>query len=57
VQAKGTENIFNKIIAENIPNIENEIVIQAWGIWDTQQTMPFQDIIVKPLKTQNQEKY
>jgi hypothetical protein len=28
VQAKGTDNILNKITADNIPNLEKERVIQ-----------------------------
>jgi hypothetical protein len=28
VQAKGTRNIFNKIITENFPNLEKDIPIQ-----------------------------
>jgi hypothetical protein len=29
VQAKGLHNIFNKIIAENFPNLEKELCIQV----------------------------
>jgi hypothetical protein len=29
MHTKGTENIFNKIIAENFPNLEKEVVIQV----------------------------
>jgi hypothetical protein len=29
VQPKGIENIFNKIIAQNFPNLEKEIVIRV----------------------------
>jgi hypothetical protein len=29
MQAKGTCNIFNKIIAENFPNLEKELSIQV----------------------------
>jgi hypothetical protein len=29
VQAKGRENIFNKIITENFPNFEPHVVIQV----------------------------
>jgi hypothetical protein len=29
VQAKGIENILDKIIAENFPNLEKEMVIQV----------------------------
>jgi hypothetical protein len=31
VQAKGIKNIFNKIIAENFPNLVKEMVIQFIG--------------------------
>jgi hypothetical protein len=29
MHTKGTENIFNKIIAESFPNVEKEMVIQG----------------------------
>jgi transcription antitermination factor NusG len=36
VQAKGMENIFNKIIAENFPNLGKEIVIQVQEVLEHQ---------------------
>jgi hypothetical protein len=36
VQAKGIHNIFNKIIAENFPNIEKEMLIQVQELSRTQ---------------------
>jgi hypothetical protein len=35
VQAKGIENIFNKIIAENFPNLEKEMVIHVQEVFRT----------------------
>jgi hypothetical protein len=36
VQAKGVGNIFNKIVAENFPNLKKEIAHPGTGsLWDT----------------------
>jgi hypothetical protein len=50
VQAKGTENIFNKITAENFPNLEKEKVIQVQEAFRTsnrqyQKRVPTTDIL------------
>jgi hypothetical protein len=39
VQAKGMCNIFNKIITENIPNLQNAHSVMG-SLQNTQQTRP-----------------
>ena len=34
-QLKGTENIFNKIIEENFPNLKEEMVIKVQEVYRT----------------------
>jgi hypothetical protein len=61
VHTKGIENICNKIIAENFPNLEKEMVIQVQEGFrtpsrqDHKQASPWQ-IIVKTLSIQNEER-
>jgi hypothetical protein len=61
VQAKGIYNTFNKIIAENFPNMEKEMPIQvqeASGIpnrHDQNRTSPWY-IIVKTISTKKKER-
>jgi hypothetical protein len=61
VQAKGISNIFNKIVAENFPNHEKEMPIQAqeasWtpNRYDQNRTSP-QHIIDKTMNTKNKER-
>jgi hypothetical protein len=58
VQAKRIHNIFNKIIAENFPNLEKELSIQVKEAsrtpnrLDQNRTSP-QHIIVKTSSTEN----
>jgi hypothetical protein len=33
LQAKGIDNMFNKIVVENFPNVEKEIVIQEQEVF------------------------
>jgi hypothetical protein len=35
IQIKGTDNLFNRIIAENFPNLEKERVIQVQEAYRT----------------------
>jgi hypothetical protein len=57
VQAKGTHNIFNKIITENFPNLEKTIPIQVQEAsrtpnrLDQNRTTP-QHIIIKTTNTE-----
>jgi hypothetical protein len=61
VQAKGMPNIFNKIITENFPNLENSIPIQiqeasrAPNRQDQNRTTP-QHITIKTTTTETQER-
>jgi predicted transcriptional regulator len=61
VQAKGMHNIFNKITAENFPNLEKELSIQvqeasrALNRLAQNRTSP-QHIIVKTTSTENRER-
>jgi hypothetical protein len=58
VQAKGIHNIFNKIITENFPNLENTMPIQVQEAsrtpnrLDQNRTTP-QHIIIKTTSTEN----
>jgi hypothetical protein len=38
VQCKGIGNIFNKVLAENFPNLEREMSIQAQKALASKQT-------------------
>jgi hypothetical protein len=61
VQAKGICNIFNKIITENLPNLEKVLPIQVWETSRTpnrlhqNRTSP-QNIIIKTMSTENRER-
>jgi hypothetical protein len=35
IQTKGIDNLFNRIIAENFPNLEKETVIQMQEVFRT----------------------
>jgi predicted nucleic acid binding AN1-type Zn finger protein len=56
--SQGTANIFNKIIAENFPNLETEMPIQLWDAsripnrHNQNRTSP-PHIIVKTISTEN----
>jgi hypothetical protein len=39
IQTKGIDNLLNKIIAENFPNLEKEKNIQVQGAYRTQNHM------------------
>jgi glutamyl-tRNA reductase len=60
VQAKGTHNIFNKIITDNFTNLKKTLHIQVWEYsrtpnrLDQNRTSP-QHIITKTTSTENQE--
>jgi hypothetical protein len=61
IQTKGTDNLFNRIIAENFPNLEKERVTQvqeAYRIlnYQDQKRTPTRHIIIKTLSTQNKER-
>jgi hypothetical protein len=61
VQAKGIENIFNKIIAESFPNLGEEMDIQVQEVFKTpnrqkqKRTSPCHTILTT-LSIQNQER-
>jgi hypothetical protein len=61
IQAKGICNIFNKIIAENFPNLKRELPIQVQEASrtpkrpDQNRTCP-QHIIIKTTSTENRER-
>jgi hypothetical protein len=61
MQAKGISNIFNKIIAENFPNIEKTMPIQVQKAsrtpnrLDQNRTTP-QHITMKTTSTENRER-
>jgi hypothetical protein len=61
VQAKIIENIFNKIVAENFPNLEKEMPIEEQEAFRTpnrhiqNRTSPWY-IIVKTLSTKDKER-
>jgi hypothetical protein len=61
VQAKGTCNIFNKIIAENSPNLEKELPIQVQEASRTpnrfdQNRICSWHVIIKTRSTENRER-
>jgi hypothetical protein len=61
VQAKGSHNIFNKIITENFPNLEKVMPIQVQEASRTpdrldQNTTTPQNIIIKTTSTENRER-
>jgi hypothetical protein len=61
VQAKRIHNIFNKIITENIPNLEKAILIQVQEASRTpnkpdQNRTISQHIIIKTTSTENRER-
>jgi DNA-binding HxlR family transcriptional regulator len=62
VQAKGLENIFNKIISEYFPNLEEEMVVHVQEASrspirnDQKITSPCY-IIIKMLDTENKESH
>jgi hypothetical protein len=61
VQAKGIHNIFNKVIAENSPNLKKELFIQIQEAsrtpnrLDKNTTSP-QHIIIKTTSTEDRER-
>jgi hypothetical protein len=61
VQTKGMHNIFNKIIAENSPNLEEAMPIQVEEAsrtpnrHDQNRTTPW-DIIIKTTSTETRER-
>jgi hypothetical protein len=60
VQAKGIDNIFNKIITENFSHIEKVLPIQLQEASSTpnrldQNRMSLQHIIIKTAITENKE--
>jgi hypothetical protein len=61
VQAKGTHNIFNKIIMENFPNLTKAMPIQVQEAsrtpsrLDQSRTTPLH-IIIKTTSTENRER-
>jgi hypothetical protein len=61
VQAKGINNIFNKIITENFPNLEKTMPIQAQEASRTpnrldQNRTTSRHIIIKTTSTENKER-
>jgi hypothetical protein len=61
VQAKGIHNIFNKIIAENFPNLEKTMPIQVQEASRTpnrpdQNRTTLQHIIIKKTSTETTER-
>jgi hypothetical protein len=61
VQAKGILNIFNKIITENLPNLEKVMPIQVQGASRTpsrlnQNRTSQQHIIIQTVSTENRER-
>jgi hypothetical protein len=61
VQGKGICNLFNKIIAENFPNLKKDVLIQVQKAsktpnrLDQNRTSP-QHIIIKTTSTENKER-
>jgi hypothetical protein len=60
-QVKGTENVFNKIIEENFPNLNKEMPIKEQEAHRTpnrldQEKNSPQNITIKTLNMQNKEK-
>jgi hypothetical protein len=56
VQVKGICNIFNKIIAENFPNLEITMPIQTQEASSTPNRMTPWHIIIKTTSTQNKKR-
>ena len=60
-QLKGPENVFNKIIEENFPNLKKEMSVKLQEAcrtpnkWD-QKRKSSHHIIIKTLNTQNKER-
>jgi hypothetical protein len=59
-QIKGIDNLFNRIIAENFPNLEKERVTQVQEAYripnhQDQKKNTSRHIIIKTLSTQNKE--
>jgi hypothetical protein len=62
IKTKGTDNIINKIIAENFPNMEKEGFTQVQEAYRTpncqdQKRNTPRHIIIKTLTTQNKEEF
>jgi hypothetical protein len=60
-QFKGPENIFNKIIEENFPNLKKEMTIKVQEAYRTpnkwdQKRQSFHHIIIKTLYAQSSKK-
>jgi hypothetical protein len=61
IQTKGTDNLFHRIIAENLPNFKKERVTKVQEAYRTQnhqnqkRNTP-RHIIIKTLSTQNNER-
>jgi hypothetical protein len=60
-QLKGAENVFNKIIKENFPNLKKEMAIKVQETYRTpnkwdQKRKPSCHIIIKTLNAQNKER-
>ena len=59
-QSKGLENIFNKIIEENFPNLKKEMAINVQEAYRTSnrldQKRKFSCHIIKTLNAQNKER-
>jgi hypothetical protein len=61
IQTKGTDNLFNRIIAENFPNLKKERLTQVQEAYRTpnhqdQKRNTSRHIIIKSLSTQNKER-
>jgi hypothetical protein len=61
IQTKGIDNLFNRIIAENFPNLEKERVTQMQEVYRTpnhqdQKRNTPRNIIIKTLRTQKKER-
>jgi hypothetical protein len=61
IQTKGIDNLFNRVIAENSPNLEKEKVIQVQESYRTpnsqdQKRITPRHIKIKILSTQNKER-
>ena len=60
-QLKGPENVFNKIIEENFPNLKKEMAIKVQEAYRTpnkwdQKRKSSHHIIIKTLNAQNKER-
>ena len=47
LQLKGTENIFNKIIEENFPNLKKDIPMQVQEAYRTSIIIKMQNVRIK----------